>query len=91
MVRTNNIIATPPGETIKEQIQHKGLSMNDFSLSLKMDENETQNLVNGKIKITDEIAQRLESVLGVPCTFWLNLEKIYQDKIERIRKEGEQT
>lgn len=35
------------------------------------------------------MALRLESVLGVPASFWNNLEAIYREKLERVRKEKE--
>lgn len=89
MVRSRSIIATPPGETIKEQLAINELTEKEFAARMGMSENYISRLINGDVNLTPDIAVRLETVLGVPALFWNNLETIYQDKLLKIKEENE--
>lgn len=43
-------------------------------------------LMKGKLELTQDIADQLEDALGIPSSFWLNLEGMYRDKLKRISK-----
>ena len=77
MVRSRSIIATPPGATIKEQLNDRGMSQKEFAVRIDMSEKHVSKLINGEVQLTPEVAVRLEIVLGVPARFWNNLESIY--------------
>ena len=74
MVRSRSIIATPPGATIKEQLNDRGMSQKEFAVRIDMSEKHVSKLINGEVQLTPEVAVRLEIVLGVPARFWNNLE-----------------
>lgn len=74
-------IATPPGETIKEQLSDKGMNLKDFADKMNMSEESIKALISGDMRLTPEIAAKLEKALGVPANFWNNLEAIYREKI----------
>lgn len=80
MVRSRSIIATPPGATIKEQLNDRGMSQKEFAVRIDMSEKHVSKLINGEVQLTPEVAVRLEIVLGVPARFWNNLEAIYREK-----------
>lgn len=82
MERKYNFIETPPGATIKEQLEDKGISQSEFAAKMEMSEESLNRLLNGKARLTSEIATKLENVLGVPAKFWINLETIYRKKQE---------
>ena len=82
MERNYNFIATPPGATIKEQLEDKGISQNEFATKMEMSEESLNRLLDGRARLTSEIATKLENVLGVPAKFWINLETIYRKKQE---------
>ena len=46
-----------------------------------MSEKHISRLINGEVELTVNVANRLEMVLGVPSSFWINLEGIYRDKL----------
>lgn len=73
-------IAIPPGRTIYEQLQNKGITYKEFGSSMEMTEDEIKKLLNGELSITPDIAVRLEKVLSIPSKFWVNLEFIYTEK-----------
>ena len=81
-------IAIPPGVSIKEQLLNIGMSQSEFAAKMKMSEIQAHNLLNGDVRLTAEVALQLESVLGVPASFWLNLESIYREKLLKAESES---
>ena len=88
MVRSRSFIATPPGATIKEQLNDRGMSQKEFSARMDMSEKHISRLINGDVQLTSEVAVRLEMVLGVPAKFWNNLEAIYREKLIKAEAEN---
>ena len=75
-----DIMAIPPGATIKEQLEDKGVSRKEFADRMDLSEEDVSKLINGKMSLTPEIAVKLEKTLGVPARFWNKLEAIYREK-----------
>ena len=88
MVRSRSFIATPPGATIKEQLNDRGMNQKEFAARMDMSEKHISKLINGDVQLTPETAIRLEMVLGIPAKFWNNLEAIYREKIIRAKAEN---
>ena len=84
MVRSRSFIATPPGATIKEQLNDRGMSQKEFAARMDMSEKH----INGDVQLTPEVSVRLEMVLGVPAKFWNNLEAIYREKLIKVEAEN---
>lgn len=89
MIKSRTFIATPPGATIKEQLQNRELSQKEFAVRMGMSEKHISKLINGDVRLTPEVAFRLEMVLGVPARFWNNLESVYREKITKVNAENE--
>ena len=88
MVRSRSFIATPPGATIRDQLNDRGMSQKEFAARMDMSEKHISKLINGDVQLTPETAVRLEMVLGVPAKFWNNLESIYREKIIKAEAEN---
>ena len=88
MVRSRSYIATPPGATIKEQLNDRGMSQKEFAARMDMSEKHISKLINGDVQLTPEVAVRLEMVLGVPARFWNNLEAVYREKLIKVEAEN---
>ncbi|MGN0719394.1 MAG: HigA family addiction module antitoxin [Anaerovoracaceae bacterium] len=88
MVRSRSFIATPPGATIKEQLNDRGMSQKEFAARMNLSEKHISKLINGDVQLTPDVAVRLEVVLGVPAKFWNNLEAIYREKLIRAEAEN---
>ncbi len=88
MVRSRSFIATPPGATIKEQLNDRGMSQKEFAARMDMSEKHISKLINGEVQLTPEVAVRLEVVLGVPARFWNNLEAVYREKLIKVEAEN---
>ena len=89
MVRSRSYLATPPGATMKEQLNDRGMSQSEFAARMDMSEKHISKLINGDVQLTPETAVRLEMVLGIPAKFWNNLEAIYREKIIKSESENE--
>lgn len=81
MTRSRTYIATPPGATIKEQLDDRGMSQKEFASCIGMSEEHISRLIDGDTQLTPDVAYKLEMVLGVPAQFWINLEHIYREKL----------
>ena len=88
MTRSRSYIATPPGSTIREQLEDRGMSQKEFSSRMGMSEKHISHLINGDVQLTPDAANRLEMVLGLPAKFWNNLEAIYRDKLAKAEAEN---
>lgn len=88
MVRSRSFIATPPGATIKEQLNDRGMSQKEFAARMDMSEKHISKLINGDVQLTPETAVRLEMVLGIPAKFWNHLEATYREKIIKAEAEN---
>lgn len=87
MISNDNIVAIPPGFTIKEQLINRNMNQKEFAIRMGMSQKHISRLINGEVQLTIDVALRLESVLGVDAKFWCNLESIYREKIARIEEE----
>ena len=85
MIRSRTCIAVPPGTTIKEQLDDRGMSQKEFASCMGMSEEHISRLIHGDAQLTRDVAYRLEMVLGVPAQFWINLESIYRNKLMNIK------
>ena len=89
MLHSKSVIAVPPGATIREQLEIRGMSQREFAQRMGLTEKHISRLINGKVELTPDVALRLESVLGAPASFWNNLEAIYREQIARVNTENE--
>jgi len=89
MMHSKNTIAIPLGATIREQLENRGMKQKEFALRMGLSEKHISRLINGQVELTQDVALRLESVLGVPASFWNNLEAIYREKLARVIVENE--
>lgn len=89
MVKSRSVIATPPGATIREQLEDRGMKQKEFAVRMGMSEKHISQLINGDVHLTPETAEKLEMVLGIPASFWNNLEAVYQEKLAKAKAENE--
>lgn len=89
MLHSNKTIAIPPGATIREQLENRGMPQKEFAQRMGMSEKHISRLINGKVELTPDVALRLESVLGLPAKFWNNMEAFYREKLARVEAEIE--
>lgn len=83
----NDIIAIPPGETIKDELEFLGMNQKEFSKRLGLAEKTVSQIINGIAPITYETSIKLENVLGIPASTWNNLESQYRVILAKIEEE----
>lgn len=83
-------LAIPPGETLAEEIEARGISQRELAERTGRPEQVISEIIHGKKAITAETALQLEKVLdGIPAAFWTNLESGYQETLARINEKAE--
>lgn len=88
MEKSKSFIAIPPGETIKEQLDIREMSQKEFASRMEMSEKQISKLINAKSRLTPDVANKLEMVLGMPAIFWSRLESIYRDTLVKVKEEN---
>jgi len=86
---------TSPGEMLQEDfIAPLDFTQQEFADALQIDRPAINLIINGKRRITPEMAIRLSIVLGTTAEFWLNAQMItdlyeaaHSDQIADLRKE----
>lgn len=86
IAKNDEIIATPPGETIKEQLKQQHMSRKELAKKMCISDKELALLLEGKALLTTEIANKLEKTLGISAKFWNRLEEIYLEKLVLIKE-----
>jgi len=76
-----------PGETIQEIIDSLGMSQTELAERMGRPIKTVNEIIKGKASITPNTALQLERVLGVPASFWNNLEKDYQQSIAHTKEQ----
>lgn len=89
MLESKTYLAVPPGETLKELIEDRGMSQKELAERLDCSPKHISKLLHGEVRLTERTAIRLESVLGIPASFWLNLEQNFRQTLELVKDENE--
>ena len=76
---SNDKIAFHPGYYIKEFIDYNGLSIKDFAEQLGIDWLTLNSIIRGEQNISFEIAEKLSKTIGASATYWMNLQKGFDD------------
>lgn len=79
-------VAIPPGETLAEEIEARGLSQAELARRMRRPVQAVNEIVRGKKAITAATALDLEDALGVSALFWLRLEAAYQLNRARLAR-----
>lgn len=75
-----------PGDTIQEAIDEIGMSQAELAERMGRTKQKLNELIKGKAPLTKKTALKLEYVLGIPASLWMNLEKQYQEELLEIEQ-----
>lgn len=77
----------PTGRIIKEYLDARDISQKDLAHRIGVSERHISQLLNGKSRLTEDMALKLECVMpDVPAGYWINLEAKYQEHQARERE-----
>ena len=77
--------ASPPGDTIVDLIEERGWTQAELAERLGYSAKHVNQLVRGKVALTEHAALRLEPVLGASAGFWLTREARYRERAARLK------
>lgn len=78
--------AIHPGRIIAEALAREGMTQKSLSDRTGISEKHLSQIINGEASITVDTALSLENTLGGSASFWINLEKNYQETKARIER-----
>jgi len=76
-----------PGEVLEMEILARGLTKSRFAMDIKMYPSHMSDILKGKRNITEEIALKIESKLGISAEFWMRLQTEYNLALLRSKNE----
>lgn len=74
---------THPGEILREELETRGISLNQMSRDTWIPLSRISKLVHCERAFTPETSLRLERYLGASAQFWLNLQVAYDLSMAR--------
>lgn len=80
-------LLSPPGDTIQETIDELGMSQAELAERIGRPKEKLNDIIKGREPISTETAYRLEKVLGIPASFWINREAEYRREVYEIEQQ----
>ena len=81
-----DIMAFHPGYYVAEIIEDMGVTQAEFAVRMGTTSKTLSQLVNGQANISNDLAQKLSTMLGTSIDFWLNLQTAFDEKVIEINK-----
>ena len=78
-----------PGETIKEILDERKMNQEELAIRTGFSPKHVSEVVNGKKGISPSFAKSLEYVFGMPASFWINLQGIYDKELLEYKEQVE--
>lgn len=82
-------VAFHPGYYLKELVEESGLTQEDFALRLGTTPKNLSILIRGEQSLSIDIAAKLSRMLGTTVTYWLGLQRAYDEKVAEFLYEEE--
>lgn len=76
-----------PGETIADLLEERGMSQKELAKRSGVSEPFLSDVIRGKKDISKSLAKGLEYALGIPGSFWLNLQANYDAELLTLQEE----
>lgn len=71
-------IATHPGELIRDELKARNMTQKRLSIKTGIKPSVLSETINGKRPLSLNTAVRLEKVLEIPASMWMNLQSQYE-------------
>ncbi len=84
------IVATHPGELLKDELRERGLSQKQLSEMTGIKTSIISDTIAGKRAVSLKVAVALEKALGIQAEMWLNLQTQYNLDAAGIAKREDQ-
>jgi plasmid maintenance system antidote protein VapI len=77
-------IAVPPARLLREEIEYRGLTVEQLAGLMGWAVADADALVAGRANMTQAAADALARALGTDAGLWMHLETAYQGDLERL-------
>ncbi|WP_151532037.1 HigA family addiction module antitoxin [Rhodococcus erythropolis] len=84
---TRKIRVIPTGSYIEEWLDDNVMTQTELAERLDVSRKHLNQVIRGKVAVSDALASRLELVTGTPATYWMRMEAAYQNALQRARDE----
>lgn len=75
---------SPPGDTILDLLEERGWTQQQLADRLGFSLKHVNQLIKGKVALSEEAAIRLQNVLGASVGFWLSREAQYRERAAMV-------
>lgn len=79
----NNLLAFHPGYYINEIIEDMKITKYEFAKKINITLKTLNDIINGKVNITNDIAEKLSIISNISVDTWLNLQNEYNKIINK--------
>ncbi len=80
-------IIAPPGKLIREELLERKITQTDFANRLGMRQSHLNEVLQGKRRVSAQMALNLEKEFGASAEFWMNLQTRYDLEMERQKNQ----
>ena len=74
-----------PGEVLEMELIARGLTKSKFAMDIKMYPSHMSDILKGKRNMSEDIALKIENVLGISAEFWMRLQVEYNISVLRAK------
>ena len=85
-IERNGIFAFHPGYYISEIIEELGVNQAEFAAMMGTTTETIILLVNGQCSLSNDLARKISAMLGSSVDVWLNLQKVFDEKVIAIQR-----
>ena len=79
-------LLSPPGDTIQETLETINISQAELAERMAYPKEKLNDLIKGREPLSRKTALKLERVLDIPVSFWMNRENEYREELMRIEE-----
>ena len=75
-----------PGDLLSDVLESRGIKQKELAQSIEVTPKHINQIIKGTVSVTLETARKLERVLGIPASFWLNAENHYRTFLSKQKE-----
>lgn len=76
--------ATHPGKILMYELEERGISQKDFAMQIGMQRSHLNELIKGKRPMTQAIADKIESALGISAIALVNMQTKFDYDMQHL-------
>lgn len=78
----------PPGEILRDELEERGWTQSVLAEVMGRPEATVSEIINGKRRISPEIAEDLAEALGISAESWVRMEAMYRQRLAERTQPG---